>query len=516
MSRFNVTKEAVKKTTNHVGAQALKQEPELELISLLLTSFADDSYYSKQGNTFNHLNELLGKVDPLFAAKAAVYARTKFGMRSITHVMASELAKYINGKEWAKDFYNAIVHRPDDMLEIFSYHATKNGKETNAMRKGFSKAFGKFTPYELAKYRGESKAFKLVDIVRLVHPKATEKNGNAINDLMKGTLKSEGTWESELTKAGQKSDKEEEVNEFKKEAWSNLIKTGKIGIFAVLRNLRNIYQQAPEMMDAALDILTDIKRIKKSLILPFRYLTAYAEIEKITVEKKVFEKDQPDTQKILAVIEKAIMLSIDNLPVFQGKTVILSDNSGSMRGDGGGHSLVSKMSNTKTADIANLFALMYWIKADNTLMGLFGDRLVYPDVNRAKGLFDNFKIVDEAGKSCGASTERGIFDMFERMVSEKIIADTIVIFSDCQIGKGCNWYDSGVNTGDTFMKLFSEYKKINPTFKCYSVDLKGYGTTVFDGSVIKISGWSEKIFDIMKFAEQDKNALVNEIKKIEF
>lgn len=525
MSKFNKTTETERKTVNHMGADALKVNPKMELVGILLTSFGENDYYRKQGDTIKRLKELVKQVDKDFVAKAAIYARTVFGMRSVTHVIASELAKYVGGETWAKDFYNIIIYRPDDMTEIVSYYNqfcanesknSKRGKKTitNAMKQGFSKALGRFNEYELAKYKGENKTTKLVDIVNMVHP-SNESNKQVIVNLVEGNLKSSGTWESELTKAGQDAKNEEEKGKLKKEAWAKLIKEKKIGIFALLRNLRNIYEQSPDMIPEALEILTDAKRIKKSLILPFRFLTAYEEIEKLE-SKKVFEKDAVDNVKILEAIEKAILISIENLPILEGKTVILSDNSGSMRGDDGGSSLTSRLSDTKTSDIANLFALMYWMKSDNTLMGLFGDRLIHPAVDRAKGLFENFKIVDKTGKSCGQGTERGIFEMFVRLVKEKIIANTIVIFSDCQIGSGCSWYDNAGNRGHNFMQLFSEYKKINPNFRCYSVNLKEYGTTVFDGSVIKISGWSEKIFDIMKFAEQDKNALINEIEKISF
>lgn len=524
MAKFNETMESKSETVNHMGAKAIKQTPELELVSMVLTSFVENSYYEKQPEALQRLRELISKCDKKFVAQAAIYARTEFGMRSISHVVAAELAKHISGEKWAKNFYTNVIHRPDDMLEIAAYYSlncaqktsTKRGKKTltGSMKAGFAKAFDKFSKYQLAKYRGEGKDFKLIDIVNLVHPIPVESNKEAIDALVKGNLKSFDTWESELTNAGQSASTEEEKIENKKEVWIKLVRERKIGYFALLRNLRNIIQQAPEIIDEALIMLTDKKLISKSLVLPFRYLTAYTEIEKLGTEK-VFEKDTVKTKDILSAIERAIVISIDNLPVLDGKTVILSDNSGSMRGDGGGSSLVSKMSSITTANIANLFAMMYWLKSDNTMVGLFGDNLLYPELDRSKGLFDNFKIVDSTGDKCGGGTETGIFTMFQRLIKEKIIANTIVIFSDCQIGTGCKWYDISRNQGQDFMKLFSEYKKINPDFRCYSIDLKGCGTTVFDGSVIKMSGWSEKIFEIMKFAETDKNALINTIKKVQ-
>jgi len=175
MSRFATQAKAQTKTTNLAGGKAYSQTPELELVSILLTSFAQDQFYRKADDTFEQLKNIIAKCDNKFVAQAAIYARTKFGMRSITHVAASELAKHIGGEKWAKDFYTAVVFRPDDMSEILAYHLSKNGKETNAMKKGLAKAFDKFDKYALAKYRGDGKDFKLIDVVNLVHPKPTEK-----------------------------------------------------------------------------------------------------------------------------------------------------------------------------------------------------------------------------------------------------------------------------------------------------------------------------------------------------
>ena len=98
--------------------------------------------------------------------------------------------------------------------------------------------------------------------------------------------------------------------------------------------------------------------------------------------------------------------------------------------------------------------------------------------------------------------------MLEKLIKNKTHVDTIVIFSDFQIGDGCGWYDHSGNGGKDFNKFYESYKKINPNVRTYSVSLKNYGTTVFSENVIKLAGWSEKIFDIMKIMEQDKNALI--------
>ena len=173
MPRFN-TIDTPEVMRNRAGAVAYKQDAKTELASLLLTSFVQDQFYRGAGEQIIRAAELIRQVDPIFAAKAAVFARQEFGMRSISHVAAGEIADIAKGEQWTKDFFNKIIRRPDDMTEILSYILGKQtaGKSTvpNAVKKGFATAFTRFDDYQLAKYRGEGKKINLVDAVRLVHP----------------------------------------------------------------------------------------------------------------------------------------------------------------------------------------------------------------------------------------------------------------------------------------------------------------------------------------------------------
>ena len=117
MAKFNLTKTPAKpNTVNLAGGNAYSQSAELELASILLTSFASDQFYRSADDTFKRLKELIPQCDKKFVAQAAIYARTEFGMRSITHVLGSEVAKYLSGEPWAKNFYERLIYRPDDML----------------------------------------------------------------------------------------------------------------------------------------------------------------------------------------------------------------------------------------------------------------------------------------------------------------------------------------------------------------------------------------------------------------
>lgn len=474
MSRFN-QKTIGTKTVNLAGGQAYSQTPELELISILLTSFANDQFYREANDTFNQLKELIKLCDKKFVAKAAIYARTQFGMRSITHVLASELAKYISKSDWAKEFYNRIVYRPDDMTEILSYHTSKNGKIPNSIKKGFAKAFDKFDKYQIAKYRCENKEFKLIDVVNLVHPKPIESNKEALKLLVKGELKSFDTWETELSKTGQIASNDEEKAELKKEVWVNLIESGKIGYFALLRNLRNIIEQAPEIANKAMQLLMNENMIKKSLILPFRYITAFEEIEKLNAGRVV--------RDVLMTLNKAVDISIANVPKFDGDTLVVLDVSGSMSG--------------KPAVIGSLFSAVL-VKSNNADFMVFSDNAKYVNVSP---MDSTITIANTIRFASGGTNFQAIFNTANKKY------DRVIILSDMQ---GWIGYHTPVNE-------FNQYKsRIGANPFIYSFDLNSYGSMQFpEKNVFCLAGFSEKIFDIMKLLEQDRNALINEINKVD-
>lgn len=469
-------------THNLAGGQAYKESAKLELVSILLTSFVKNQFYRGQDDTVERVKELISQIkDKTFAAKAAIYARTKFGMRSISHVVAGELFREqaVTGQPWVKQFINQVVYRPDDALEIMSYFKANvmTNSIPNQLRKGLSAALSKFNAYSLAKYRGENKEFKMVDVMNLVHPKSTE----ALDKLAEGTLKNTNTFESKLSAAGQNAESEEEKAELKSEAWADLILEKKIGYFALLRNLRNIIEQASdEVLLAALNLLCDKELIRKSLVLPFRYLTAIEEIQKIGGVKG---------RAALGAINKAIDIATANVPRFSGLTAIVVDESGSMTG--------------KPHDIAGLFAGILFKANPGADVYKFSNNCgVLNGLNPADS---TLTLAQQIKQDCGTGGGTDFHSIFRSLTKAY---DRIIILSDMQ-----GWVGY-----DTPAKTFGDYRRrtgSNP--RVYSFDLAGYGTLQFpENNVYAIAGFSEKVFDLMKMLEEDRNALIHAIEAIQF
>lgn len=477
MTKFRTKKVGIK-TINKEGAPAYKESTKLELISLLLTSFVKDKFYEGEQEQLDRLSGLVNGIsDKKFVAKAAVYARTEFGMRSITHALTGELMKIVKGQAWLKNAIGKIIYRPDDALEILAYYIDRFGNRPvpNSFKKGARLALKKFDSYQLAKYRGENSSVKLVDLINLVHYKPAEKDQDTFKKLMAGELKSKNTWESKLSKAGQGTKTEEEKKENKKQAWNELIKENKLGYFALLRNLRNILEQAPDLEKEVVPMLTNRNAIKKSLVLPFRFLTAIKELENVD-----------NSRKIIMALNDAIDISTDNVPKFPGRTLVALDVSGSMEG--------------QPAEIGSLFAAVL-LKSNDADLVLFSDGAKYKTVNPQDSTLTIARGISYAS---GGTNMNAVFEL---IVDKKKKYDRIIILSDMQ-----NWVE-----GRTPVYNWNEYKKemgIDPNI--YSFDLNGYGTLQFpEDKVFCVAGWSEKILTVMGVLEKDRNALIGEIEKIE-
>lgn len=553
MAKFNKKTEGVKPTViNEMGEKAFQLNDKEELVSTVMTTFLQDSYYEKESEIVNRIIEKLDKVDPLFAAKLAIYARNEGNMRSVTHLIAAYIVRSAAGLEWAKRFYNKIVVRPDDMSEILSAYGSLNDMELtnkslrkipNAIKKGFKTALERLDAYQIDKYKMNSRQVKLIDLVNLLHPTPTQKNEEAYKRLMNGESLSDlyesKVLEKEMSKAGKTAKTVEEKKEAKAEAISAVLDNVKgMPIFNLIRNLRNIVLYAPNRVDDAIEQLTTKQKILNSRLLPFRFATAYEEIEKMSYKGNetstsiAFESDidkvgvtreefKEIKTKVLDALETALEYSCENIPTLEGNTAILVDDSGSMRGDVGGSSRVSAFSRTTTSMIGHLFATMFAWKQKDVYVGLFGDRLIPVKLDRSQRMLDFNRYSYNIGAGCGGATEAGIYEFFRNCIAEKKKVDNVIVFSDCQIGENAStaWYGNiGSERSAGFQDLFKKFKEINPMCNFVVCNLRQVkGNSVFHKSqrILNIAGWSDKIFDLITSNCKGFDAMIKEIEAIE-
>lgn len=557
MGKFNKKDEGVKPTiVNHMGEKAYKPNAEEELVATVMTTMLSDSYYEKEEDKVNRIKDLMNQVDPYFAAQTALYVRKEGKLRSVTHLMASVLASKASGKEWASRFYNKIVMRPDDMSEILGCYAALNGKDpkklrgiSSAIKKGFKTALEGLDPYRIDKYKMGGRIITMVDLVNLFHPKGNQANKTAFQYLIEGRSLS-GLYESkilekEMSKAGQDKKDNKEKKDALGDAIRDVVSNVKgMPIFNMVRNLVNIVKYAPDQIDEVCKQLTIKEKVLNSKMLPFRFASAYKEVEEmlpfrfVSAYKKVEEMDVKDAEKdivfesdkkrakfteykkgkILDALEKAITISCKNLPVLEGRSAILIDHSGSVRGDMGGSSKVSAFSKTSTAVIGNLFGCMIASVLPDVFIGMFGDKLINYEYDRSKGVLWNNKESFAAGEKCGGATENGLFVFLNKCVKDKIKVDNLYVISDMQIGDGESivWERTSNYEYGKFAELLKKFKKVNPNCKIVSLSIQGYGSEMFyrGSNILNIAGWSESIFDVISSKFCGYKNMIEEIKKI--
>lgn len=457
-------------TVNFEGGCAFTQSAKLELVSVLLTTFLEDAFYRTEKQTTEKLRELITKVgDPRFVAKAALYARHTHGMRSVSHLVAGELAKSVKGERWTKRFYAQIVRRPDDVMETLSYYLAVYGRPVpNSLKKGLGAALARFDAHQVAKYRREHGAFKMVDAVNLVHPKATP----ALSQLVRGELAPAQTWETKLTQAGAAATAEE-VAAAKSQAWGELVRERKLGYLALLRNGRNILMQAPEVVDDLCQQLADARAVRTSLVFPFQFLSAVEALK---------QGNLPGASRVMDALNTAIDHSLANVPTFEGSTLIALDSSASMMGH--------------PQAIGSLFAATL-VKATGADLMLFSDDARYVTLNPRDTTLTAAQSIPFIS---GGTNFEAIFQRANRAY------DRIVILSDMQ-----GWMDGGAP-----VQPFADYQaRFSVATRIFSFDLNGYGTLQFPQErVYCLAGWSDRVFEIMQKLDRDPEALVREVESI--
>ena len=239
------------------------------------------------------------RCEPDFVADLALEARNVHNLRHVPLLLCLDLIK--SGGAIAGDTIEQVIQRPDEITELLAMY-WRNGRKpvTKQMRRGIGEAFSKFDEYQLAKYNRDG-AVKLRDALFLSHAKPeTPERESLYKRLANNELATPDTWEVGLSGGGDK-----------REVFTRLLKEGKLGYLALLRNLRN-------MSDAGVDVglVRDAiiaRRGGAHRVLPFRYVAA--------------ARAAP---RFAPFLDQALLESLADVRAMEGETIVLVDVSYSM------------------------------------------------------------------------------------------------------------------------------------------------------------------------------------------
>lgn len=495
--RFNFLRGAQNETLNYEGAKAFILTPHLELYTAVATAGLSDKFYENADAGLNRIKALIAKNDAQFTAKLAVYAREQMYLRSVPLVLTVELAKQHNGDGLVAALTERVIQRADEITELLSYYALSNerkdvkqlNKLSKQLQKGLAAALNRFDEYQFAKYNRDANV-KLKDALFLVHPKAKDEKQQALFDkIVKDELQTPYTWETELSALGQQAyDTAELKQQAVKAKWEELVLSNKLGYMALLRNLRNVLEAevSNEALEKACAYLSNQKAVANSKQFPFRFLAAYRELAAVK---------SGHVATVLDALEKAMLHSAANIAGYDADTrvVIAADMSGSMQ------TPLNAKSTVQRYEVALVLAMLLQSRCKNVVAGIFGQtykQVQLPHSNILSNTQQLSNMIGEVGHSTNGYLV--IADLLKR----RMVVDKVMLFTDLQL-----WNDTG-NT--SIAELWKQYKKMEPGAKIYLFDLAGYGNTplnVLRDDVFLISGWSDKIFNVLSAVENGSDAV---------
>jgi len=443
MAKMNVWKRMFPART-HEGAVAQRVSAKLDLRRTVLTCLLwEDTFYEKGSDIAQRIAALAAESKSEVVAALAREAREKMQLRHAPLFLVRELARRKGAGPLVAETLEYVIQRADELGEFVAlYWKEKKQPLSAGVKRGLAQAFTKFDAYQLAKYDRES-LVKLRDVLFLCHAKPKDEAQAALwKNLVENTLESPDTWEVALS-----------AGKDKRENFERLLREGKLGGLAVLRNLRLMLASGvdPKLIRERLD-----KGVARAL--PFRFVTAARHAPKLE-----------------DALEKAMLKGIAGFEKLAGSTGLVVDVSGSM------NYKLSKKGETTRMDAAAGLAILLREKAEDFSIATFSEACVELPPRRGFALRD--AIVGSQAHS-GTYLKRALTQLHEKREWREL--DRLIVVTDEQ-------------SHDGILAAWSP--------RAYVVNVAPYQHGISYGNGwTHIDGWSERIVDYIAAAEAEAMA----------
>ena len=314
MARMNSTNRSVplskdtNTTRNHEGAVVHNLDSLEILFSKVLGSFFGESTHYESRNAEKDFIDLVKTINEVhyedieYVLKIALLGREynmiQYPLSVLTACFNDERFKgqnFVdsNGRNKLQYYSDRIIRRGRDIVDVmatqinaFGFESVKKGKTTHRdiplpiqLRKALKHKLESFTDYQLSKALSESREVTLADCIKLLHPderKAKVPKG-FYSDVIEGKVKFGGETkqvQTELAKSRNKNS-DSTVADVKQSIDSSTV-------MAIVKNLVALYRagvlEDREAVDSICKKLTDPKQVKSSRLLPFRFYSAWKEV----------------------------------------------------------------------------------------------------------------------------------------------------------------------------------------------------------------------------------------------
>lgn len=377
----------------HEGAVAKRITPEQQLRRSVMSCLLwEREFYEDGQDIATRISETADKLPLETVAAVAIEAREVANLRHVPLLLVRSMARR-GGGAIIGDTLARVIQRADEITEFLALY-WKDGRQpvSKQVRRGLAQAFLKFDAYQFAKYDRDG-VVKLRDALFLSHAKPdTPERAALFKAIADRTLTPPDTWEVALSGGADK-----------RETFERLLREGKLGYLALLRNLRNM---AAAGVDAGLMRDAIVARKGAQRVLPFRFVAA----------ARACPQMEP-------ALDQALVANIAEMPRLVGRTVVLVDVSGSMNAP------LSARSDMTRMDAAAALASV--INAEDLRVFSFSNRLVEVPPRRGMSGVD---AVIRSQSHGGTEMSRAV-----AWVNQNVPHDRLVVITDEQANGYSVW-----------------------------------------------------------------------------
>ncbi len=478
---------------NKEGFPAYERPIEEQYLQTLLTNTLGNTFYADNNELLKEALEIhtsILELDPEFAAKAMVFARND-GLMRLQPVLGLVLLSKYDTRLFAKIF-DKVIRIPSDLADFLTIlSGVGRGQGGRAVKREVACYLNSVNEYWALKYNGRGRGFSLGDAVATTHPVPKDEKQNQIfRYLMGQEANLDGLEQIAAFERLKKADSDEDVlrsiseGRLPHEIVTGVVKPGKeiwqamlyqLPLFALLRHLNTLDREGvlDENREYISKRLTDRESLKKAKILPFRFLSAFENINKEWVRD---------------VLREAVELSFDNLPPIPGKNAIFLDVSGSMQGE--------------NLRIGSVFALaLYKISRGKSIFWLFDTQVHNARASVHDSILSQAERISAYGGTDTGAPMRGLNQY-------KMKVDNIIMITDEQ-----------QNSGSPFYKELEVYRKrYNEKAKAFIIDIAPYRramTPPSDGDTHYIYGWADSVLKYIAYNVDGYGSMVDRVRALE-
>ena len=496
-SAKKVSKKLVKKlvtkvanVVNKAGGSAYTLSDKAALAQLAMTGCFNGTYYASGEDQLKQVLELANKLPAEFVAKLAVYSRKEGLMKDMPAVLSAVVAG--KDSDLLSKIFSRVVDNPKmlrNFVQVIRSGATGRKSLGTRPKKLIQAYLDSLTDDQLFKADVGNDP-SLQDIIKLVHPKPTNKQRSALY----GYLLDKDYSKKDLCSLAK------EYERFKKEMsgeipdvpfqmltalpltpahWKQIAENA---TWTQTRMNLNTFERHSvfnerRLVDLVAEKLEDAEQVKRAKVFPYQLFAAFK-----NVDSKV-------PGRITNALQKAAEVAVENINAYDGKVYVFTDISGSM------HSAVTGNRGTATSkvqciDVAALVSASVLRKNPDAEVIPFSDNVVHAKLNPFDSIMtnaDKLSKLPSGGTNCSAP--------LAMLNARNAKGDLIIYVSDNQ-----SWVDNrGGYQSTAVMTEWNKFKKRNPDAKMVCIDVQPYTTTQAHDreDILNIGGFSDQVFEVI-------------------